>query len=62
MRDDPQRVPDDFTVFDRLLAAGLSRERVEQHLTAGRMYVDGELLTDPYRPAPLPARIVLNVE
>jgi hypothetical protein len=40
--------PDVPTVFDRLHAAGLSQERIEQHLAAGR--VDGELVTDPVRP------------
>jgi len=48
-------------VFDRLLTAGLSRERAERHLAAGRVRVDGALVTDPYAPAPPPARIVLNV-
>jgi hypothetical protein len=52
--------PDVPTVFDRLHAAGLSQERIEQHLAAGR--VDGELVTDPYAPAPPPARVVLWAE
>jgi hypothetical protein len=30
--------------------------RREQHLTAGHVRVDGELVTDPYRLAPPPAR------
>jgi hypothetical protein len=51
---DDEPSPTDVRVFDRLLAAGLSLERVEAHLTAGRVYVDGELVTDPYRPAPPP--------
>ena len=34
------------TVRDRLTAAGLSDERIEQHMTAGRVRVDGELVTD----------------
>jgi hypothetical protein len=50
------------TVFDRLVAAGLSQERIEQHLTAGRVRVDGELVTDPDRLAPPPARLVLGAE
>jgi hypothetical protein len=49
-------------VFDRLPAAGLSLERIEQHLTAGRVRVDGELCTDLYRPASAPARVVLSAE
>jgi hypothetical protein len=32
-------------VFDRLVGAGLSQERIEQHLTAGRVRVDGERVT-----------------
>jgi hypothetical protein len=64
MHDD--RVTDEHpeipTVFDRLVAAGLSQERIERHLTAGRVHVDGELVTDPYRPAPPPARVVLGAE
>jgi hypothetical protein len=52
--------PTDVRVFNRLLAAGLSLERIEQHLTAGRVHVDGEVCTDPYRPAPPPARVVIT--
>ena len=64
MNDDPvvDERPEIPTVFDRLLAAGLSQERIEQHLTAGRVRVDGELVTDPDRPAPPPARVVLWAE
>ena len=50
MRDD-QPGPGDVRVFDRLLAAGLTLERIEEHLAAGRVRVDGELVTDPYRAA-----------
>jgi hypothetical protein len=49
---DEQPAPGDLRVFYRLLAAGLTRERIEEHLAAGRIRVDGELVTDPYRPAP----------
>ena len=41
------------------MLAGLSIERIEQHLTAGRVRVDGELVTDRYTPAPPGTRIVL---
>ena len=41
--------PAPTTVRDRLTAAGLSDERIEQHMTAGRVRVDGELVTDPHR-------------
>ena len=57
--DESRDVP---TVFDRLVGAGLSGERIEQHLTAGRVRVDGELVTDLDRPAPPPARVVLWTE
>jgi len=46
-------------VFDRLLAAGLSIKRIEEHMTAGRVRLDGELVTDPYAPAPAGTRVVL---
>lgn len=49
----------DTTVIDRMLAAGLSLERAEGHLRAGRVSVDGELVTDPSHPAPKPVRVVL---
>jgi hypothetical protein len=51
---------DTLRVFDRLLAAGLSLERIEQHLAAGRIELDGEVVTDPYRAAPPGTRIVLS--
>ena len=50
---------DAVTVMDRLLAAGLSLDRAEDRLRSGRVEVDGELVTDPYRPAPPPAILVL---
>ena len=48
--DEPE--PAAARVFDRLLAAGLSVERTEQHLAAGRVHVDGESVIDPSAPAP----------
>ncbi len=59
---DEQPEPSDVRVFDRLLAAGLPLERIEQHMTAGRMRVDGELVTDPYAPAPPGTRVTLWAE
>jgi S4 domain len=59
---DQQPEPSDLRVFDRLVAAGLSIERVEEHLTAGRVRVDGERVTDPYLPVPPNARIVLALD
>ncbi len=54
--------PSEVCVFVRLRAAGLSLERIEQHMTAGRVRVDGELVTDPYAPAPPGTRVVLWAE
>jgi hypothetical protein len=64
MHDDPvtDERPKIPTVLDRLVAAGLSQERSEQHLTQGGCGFNGELVTDPYRPAPPPARVVLWAE
>jgi hypothetical protein len=56
---DDQPAPDGVRVLDRLLAAGLSLQRIEQHLEAGRVRVDGRLATDRRQPAPPPARIVI---
>ena len=50
------------TVRDRLTAAGLSDERIEQHMTAGRVRVDGELVTDLDTPAPAGTRVVVWAE
>ena len=47
------------TVRARLAAAGLSDSRIDEHMTAGRLRVDGELVTDLDTPAPPPARVVL---
>jgi hypothetical protein len=52
--------PAPMTVRDRLTAAGLSECRIEQHMTAGRVRVDGELVTDAHPPASPPARIVIT--
>jgi hypothetical protein len=49
----------DTRVFDRLLAAGLSVERIEAHLATGRVHVDGDPVTDPASPAPAGTRVVL---
>ena len=52
--------PAPTTVRDRLTATGLSASRIEEHMTAERVRVDGELVTDPDRPASPPARIVIT--
>jgi hypothetical protein len=52
--------PTPTTVRDRLTAAELSAERIEQHLTAGR--VDREVVTDLDAPAPAGTRVVVWAE
>ena len=51
--------PASTTVRDRLIAAGLSDERIEQHMTAGRVRVDGELVGDLDAPTPAGTRVVI---
>ena len=51
--------PAPTTVRDRLTAAGLSDERIAEHLQAGRVRVDGELVTDLDTPAPAGTRVVV---
>jgi hypothetical protein len=51
--------PAPTTVLDRLIAAGLSESRIEQHMTAERVRVDGELVTDLGAPAPAGTRVVI---
>jgi hypothetical protein len=54
--------PTPATVRDRLTTAGLSAERIEQHMTAGRVRVDGELVTDLDTPAPTGTRVAIWTE
>ena len=54
--------PTPATVRDRLTAARLSDERIEQHMEAGRVRVDGELVTDLDAPAPAGTRVVVWAE
>ena len=54
--------PTPTTVRDRLTAAGLSDERIEQHMTAGRVRVEGVLVTDLDAPAPAGTRVVMWAE
>lgn len=54
--DQPADIP---TVLDRLVVAGLSEERIGQHLTAGRVQMDGERVTDLQQAAPPSARLVI---
>jgi hypothetical protein len=64
MRDDPvtDERPNVPTVFDRLVATGLSQEQIEQHLAAGRVRVDEGPMTDLDRAGAQPARVVLWAE
>jgi hypothetical protein len=54
--------PTPTTVRDRLTAAGLSDERIEQHMTAGRVRVDGEIVPDLDALAPVGTRVVIWTE
>ena len=45
---------------DRLTAAGLSEGRITEHATAGRVRVDGKLVTDLETPAPAGTRVVVR--
>ena len=55
-------VPAPTTVRDRLTAAGISAERIEQHMTAGLVRVDGQLVTDLDTSAPAGTRVVIWTE
>ena len=48
-----------MTVCDRLIAAGLSDERIAAHMTAERVRVDGEPVIDLDAPAPIGTRVVV---
>ena len=54
--------PAPTTVRDRLTAAGLSDDRIEEHMTAGRVRVDGEPVTDLDTPAPAGTHVVVWAE
>jgi hypothetical protein len=46
-------------VRDRLIAAGLSESWIAEHLAAGRVRVDGELVADFDATAPAGNRVVV---
>jgi hypothetical protein len=50
------------TVRDRLTAAGLSEPRIAEHMTAGRVRVDRELVTDLHSAAPAGSRVMIWTE
>ncbi len=56
----PNRRCVDWTVRERLSAAGLSAERIAQHLPADRVRADGELVNGLDQAAPEPARVTLR--
>jgi hypothetical protein len=47
------------TVLDRILAAGIDRDRALAFLRVCAV-VEGERMSDPDRPAPPPARVTVN--
>jgi hypothetical protein len=47
-------------VIDRLRAAGLSEDRIQQHFQAGAIRLDGQQVTDLQQPAPPPTRPVID--
>jgi hypothetical protein len=57
----PAPALDTPTLFDRLVAAGLSQKHAEWHLGTGRVELDGQIVTDPCRPAPRGTRVVIDV-
>jgi hypothetical protein len=54
--------PAPMTVRDRLTAAGLSDARIAEHMSAGRVRVDGELVTNLNTPTPAGTRVVVWTE
>ena len=59
---DDQLEPGDVRLVDRMLAAGLSAERIELHLAAGRVRVDGQRVIDSNHPAAKPAVITIALD
>ena len=49
------------TVLDRLLAAGITRDRALSHLADGWVRVDDTVVTDPNRPAEPPADVEIRI-
>ncbi|NMH96569.1 hypothetical protein [Pseudonocardia acidicola] len=52
MAEDGQQVEKPRTVRERVLAAKMNPERFESMLAAGRVWLNGEPVTDPDTPAP----------
>lgn len=55
----PTPEQDSITVLSHLVAAGINRARAEEHLKAGRVQVDGVIVTNPEVRAAKPVRVVL---
>lgn len=49
------------TVLDRLLAAGITRDRALSHLADGWVRVDDVVVTDPDQPAEPPADVEIRI-
>jgi hypothetical protein len=52
-------VPDQSTVRERALAAGISPERLERHFTERCLRLNGEVVTDLDQPTEPEARITV---
>jgi hypothetical protein len=52
--------PNPPTVLDRMIGAGIPRERALAYLEAGAVILDGQHVSDPDLPAPPPARISVS--
>ena len=50
----------DRTVLDRLLQAGIAKDRAMNHLRDGWVRVDGQIVTDSTQSAPPPTRVELR--
>jgi hypothetical protein len=46
-------------VLDRMIAAGISEDRIRGFFAAGAVRVDGQPVSDPATPAAPPCRIVI---
>jgi hypothetical protein len=60
--DDEADADGEMTVLDRFLAAGISREKFDSHLAAGRIAVAGQRISDPATPAPAPISVQIMLD
>lgn len=61
LRHPSRRQVEPGTVAARLIALGLVWKHARAHLAAGRVTVDGEVVTDPRHPAPPATRVAIEV-